>query len=106
MKLNCAKSCWLLFGESLVNLLDRFPLVIAVGNDEEEDVPGSFILVKIVPNSVEFDLLVMGEERNGDKVWFSWIGVLVLALAVWWCKFDKDEGVSRLTKYWKIERIN
>ena len=50
------------------NLLDRFPLVIAVGNDEEDDVPGSFILVKIVPNSVEFDLLVMGEERNGDKV--------------------------------------
>jgi hypothetical protein len=28
----------------------------------------------------------------------SYVGVFVLALAVWWCKLDKDEGVSRFTK--------
>jgi hypothetical protein len=47
--------------------LERFPLVLAVGKDDEEDAPGIFMFVKIAPSSVELDLLVIGEERNGER---------------------------------------
>lgn len=91
-------SVWLV--GDLIILLVRFPVTVvvdAVANDDD-DVLTIFMGIVIAANSVETDLLVIGDVKNDDEQKLSKIGVFVLALAVWWCKLDKDEGVSRFTR--------
>ncbi len=96
LKFNDEESCW--FDEILFNLFVKFPLFNIVVVNEDDDELDNFIGIDNTPNSLAIDLFVIGDVKNGDKQKFSSIGVFVLALAVWWCKLDKDEGVSRLTR--------
>lgn len=76
-------SCETIFDGILFILLDKFVLLIVVAREEDdEDALASFITVDMAPNSVDGDLLAIGDVRNGDKHMFSCIGVFVLALAV------------------------
>lgn len=85
-----------------VFLLDKIAVFIVVvvvaAVKDDDDALTNFNGIDIAANSLESDLFVMGDVKNDDEQKLSKIGVLVLALAVWWCKLDKDEGVSRLTK--------
>ncbi len=93
------ESCW--WTGILLILFGKFPPVLNVVVDANEDVDELviFIGIPIPVNSVEADLFDIGDVKNDGEHKFSYIGVFVLALAVWWCKLDKDEGVSRFTKH-------
>ncbi len=62
-------------------LFIKFPLFNAVVNDDDDEL-AIFIGIDIVPNSVEADLFVIDDVKNGNKHKFSCMGVFVLALAV------------------------
>lgn len=85
----------------LIILFVKFPVFVVmvdvVANDDDDTLT-IFIGIVMAANSVETDLFVIGDVKNDDEQKLSKFGVFVLALAVWWCKLDKDEGVSRLTR--------
>jgi len=66
-------------------LFGKFPVVdvtvVVVGNEDDDELV-VFIGIPIAPNSVEADLFVIGDVKNGGEHKFSYIGVFVLALAV------------------------
>ena len=65
----------------MFNLVERFAVVDVVAKDED-DVLTIFIGIVIAANSVETDLLAIGDVKNEAVEKLSKIGVFVLALAV------------------------